>query len=52
MIADWPEPTPLPISLNAASIAAALAHADAAPNDMHQPSPSAFWSAIEALASV
>ncbi|MFL5805007.1 MAG: SUMF1/EgtB/PvdO family nonheme iron enzyme [Roseiflexaceae bacterium] len=47
LVADWPDPIPLPILLNAREIAAALTNADAAPEGSHLPGPSAFWAAIE-----
>jgi formylglycine-generating enzyme required for sulfatase activity len=47
LVADWPDPIPLPILLNAREIAMALAHADAAPDGLDLPGPAAFWAAIE-----
>src|SRR5262245_45659007 len=37
LIADWPDPPPLPILLNARDITAALAHGNAAPNGQDLP---------------
>jgi formylglycine-generating enzyme required for sulfatase activity len=47
LIADWQEPPPLPILLNAGDITAALARGNAVPTDQDLPTPAAFWSAIE-----
>jgi formylglycine-generating enzyme required for sulfatase activity len=47
LIADWHDPPPLPILLNARDITAALARGNAVPTDQDLPTPAAFWTAIE-----